>query len=255
MIKTSSLLSGYASLRHGFFTRQGGVSEGLYASLNLGLGSRDNPAAVMENRCIVAQQLGIDESHLCTLRQVHSPDVVTLDKPYDKSQAPEADALVTNQPNIALGMLTADCAPILFYDPEAQVIGAAHAGWKGALGGVIEATLRAMAVLGATPAQTLACIGACIRQPSYEVDHVFYQQFLSQSAAYQTFFAGTDNPLKFRFDLAGFVRFRLYNAGVFHIDDLEDDTASNTADYFSFRRATLNGEEDYGRQISVIMLV
>jgi YfiH family protein len=150
--------------------------------------------------------------------------------------------------------MTADCAPVLFHDPVAGVIGAAHAGWKGALGGVLESTIGAMVRLGAAPERIIAALGPCIRQASYEVDTVFYQTFLSEAAAYQTFFADTDNPLKFRFDLAGFVRFRLYNAGIVQVDDLERDTVADEADFFSFRRATLRGEDDYGRELSAIVL-
>lgn len=251
---TSPLLD-HPTIRHGFFTRNGGVSTGLYDSLNIGYGSQDNRDNVTENRRLILNALALPTAPLVTVRQCHSAEVVTVTTAFDPLTAPEADALVTTEKNIVLGVMTADCAPVLFHDPQAGVIGAAHAGWKGALGGVLEATLAAMVRLGAQPETTLAVIGPCIRQASYEVDTVFYQTFLSTSAAYQTFFADTDNPLKFRFDLAGFVRFRLYNAGVVQIDDLERDTVAEADRFFSFRRATLNGEGDYGREASVIALV
>lgn len=252
---TSPALAAFPALRHGFFTRRGGVSAGLYDSLNIGFGSSDDRANVRRNRerCLAA--LDLPDAALVTVRQTHSPDVITVTAPFDPLTAPEADALVTTQKNIVLGVMTADCAPVLFHDPAAGVIGAAHAGWKGALGGVLEATIGAMIRLGAAPERITAAIGPCIRQPSYEVDTVFYQTFLGEAAAYQTFFAATDNPLKLQFDLAGFVRFRLYNAGIVQVDDLERDTVAEEADFFSFRRATLRGEADYGRGLSALALV
>lgn len=249
------LTSSALSVRHGFFTRRGGVSDGLYNSLNIGYGSRDSRENVRRNREICLAALGLPaDAALVTVRQTHSADVVTVTAPFDPLTAPEADALVTTEKNIVLGVMTADCAPVLFHDPVAGVIGAAHAGWKGALGGVLESTIGAMVRLGAAPERIIAALGPCIRQASYEVDTVFYQTFLSEAAAYQTFFADTDNPLKFRFDLAGFVRFRLYNAGIVQVDDLERDTVADEADFFSFRRATLRGEDDYGRELSAIVL-
>jgi YfiH family protein len=250
------LTSSALSVRHGFFTRRGGVSDGLYNSLNIGYGSSDSRENVRRNREICLSALGLPtNAALVTVRQTHSADVVTVTVPFNPLTAPEADALVTTQKNIVLGVMTADCAPVLFHDPVAGVIGAAHAGWKGALGGVLESTIGAMVRLGAAPERIIAAIGPCIRQASYEVDTVFYQTFLSEAAAYQTFFADTDNPLKFKFDLAGFVRFRLYNAGIVQVDDLERDTVADAADFFSFRRATLRGEDDYGRELSAIVLV
>jgi YfiH family protein len=252
---TSPALAAHTTIRHGFFTRNGGVSGGLYQSLNVGYGSSDDRSSVRQNRARCAEALGLPETPLVTVRQTHSPDVVTVTAPFDPLAALEADALVTTQKNIILGVMTADCAPVLFYDPAAGVIGAAHAGWKGALGGVLECTIGAMLRLGATAERIVAVIGPCIRQPSYEVDSVFYQTFLSEAAAYQTFFAATDNPLKFQFDLAGFVRFRLYNAGIVQVDDLERDTVAEEEQFFSFRRATQRGEADYGRALSAIALL
>jgi polyphenol oxidase len=253
-ILTSSLLAACPALSHGFFTRRGGVSGGPYDSLNVGYGSSDDREAIHRNRALCCMALGLPDTPLVTVRQVHSPDVITVTAPFDHMSAPEADALVTAQRNIILGVMTADCVPVLFCDPLAGVIGAAHAGWKGALGGVLEATIGAMVRLGAAPEHLVAAIGPCIRQPSYEVDTVFYQTFVSEVAAYQTFFAATADPVKFHFDLAGFVRFRLYNAGVARIDDLERDTLADEADFFSFRRATLRDEADYGRELSAVVL-
>ncbi len=242
-------------IQHGFFGRAGGVSLSPYDSLNIGFGSQDARADVQQNRVLAMQALRWPEQHLVTVTQVHSADVVDVTEIFDSITAPHADALVTRIPGIMLGIQTADCAPVLFADPVARVIGAAHAGWKGALAGVLEATITAMIRLGADPQSIQAAIGPCIHQPSYEVDTVFYQTFMQASAAYQTFFADTEQHNKFLFDLAGFVRFRLYNTGVMQIDDLEQDTLSQPQAYFSFRRSTLQGDTDYGRQLSCIGLV
>ena len=255
IFETAPALAALPAVRHGFFTRQGGVSTGLYNSLNVGYGSNDDRENVRRNRAVCLAALDLPDAALVTVRQTHSPDVVTVTAPFDPLTAPEADALVTTQKNIVLGVMTADCAPVLFCDPVAGVIGAAHAGWKGAIGGVLEATIGAMVRLGAAPQRIVAAIGPCIRQPSYEVDTVFYQTFLGEAAAYQTFFAATDDPRKFRFDLGGFVHFRLYNAGIVQVEDLDRDTVAEETQFFSFRRATLRGEADYGRELSAIALV
>jgi polyphenol oxidase len=256
MFLTSPLLSASPALKHGFFGRKGGVSGGVYDRLNISYSSRDTTDNVQQNRqrCLVA--LGFaPETPLATLQQTHSREVMVVDSPYDSRCAPEGDGLVSRTPGLVLGVQTADCAPVLFYDEEAKVIGAAHAGWKGALGGVLEATVHAMQRLGAAPERMLAAIGPCIQQASYEVDAVFYQTVVSEAAAYQTFFKETADPLKFHFNLPAFVRFRLYNLGVMLVDDVECDTVSNPDDFFSFRRATLHAEADYGRELSAIALL
>jgi YfiH family protein len=250
---TAPLLT-HPAITHAFFGRQGGVSDGVYASLNIGYGSKDARENVARNRALAMNSLGLGDVPLVTTTQTHSAIVHVVTTPFDAITAPEGDGLVTNVKNIALGVQTADCAPVLFYEPEAGVIGAAHAGWKGALGGILEATVRAMEGLGAATEKIIAAIGPCIQPSSYEVDRVFYQTFLAQSAAYHTFFTQGETPLKFYFDLPNFVRFRLYNCGVTKIEDVAEDTASQPEKFFSFRRATQQGEADYGRELSVICL-
>ena len=252
MITTPALT--HPAITHAFFGRQGGVSEGVYASLNIGYGSKDARENITHNRALAMEALGLPNVPLVTVTQTHSAIAHVVTEPFDAMTAPEGDGLVTTMKNIALGVQTADCAPILFYEPEAGVIGGAHAGWQGALSGILEATVRAMEGLGAAPEKIIAVIGPCIQPASYEVDSVFYQTFLAQSAAYHTFFTEGDTPLKFYFDLPSFVRFRLYNCGVTKIDDVAEDTVSQPEKFFSFRRATQQGENDYGRELSVICL-
>lgn len=237
---------------HGFFTREGGVSEGLYASLNCGLGSGDSPEAVRENRGRVAGRLGVAGERLLTLYQVHSPTAVTVEGPWT-GERPEADALVTATPGLAIGVLTADCAPVLLADPQARVIGAAHAGWKGAVTGVVEATLAAMERLGARRQRIAAAVGPCIAQPSYEVGPEFPAPFLAQDPGNAAFFRpGAGDRL--HFDLKGFVAERLRRAGVGALAVDPADTQADEARFFSFRRSTKRGEKDYGRLISAIVL-
>jgi polyphenol oxidase len=247
-------------IRHGFFGRTGGVSEGIYGSLNCGPGSGDARAHVLENRRQVGTAL--DGAKLVTLGQVHSANVVVVSAPWtvgtmpadDAKTIPLGDAMVTATPGIALGILTADCAPILFADAEAGVIGAAHAGWKGALGGVAEATLAAMMELGANRARIAAAIGPCISQANYEVGAEFHARFVSEDAAHARFFVAGERVEHHLFDLEGFVADRLAKAGVDRIERLSACTYAREADFFSFRRATHRGEKDYGREISAILL-
>lgn len=241
---------------HGFLGRCGGVSTGEVAGLNVGLGSGDDPAAIAENRrrAVAAVMPG---AALVTVYQTHSPDCVIVDRPWDEaawddSRRPHADALVTNRPGILLGILTADCAPVLLADREAGVIGAAHAGWKGALGGVIANTVAAMAVLGADPARIAAAIGPCIAQASYEVDEAFRMQF-NETADNDRFFA-PGKPGHLHFDLEGYVAARLADAGITRIEPLRLDTYAAPTRFFSFRRATHRGEAAYGREIALIGL-
>ena len=238
-------------MTHGFFGRMGGVSRGIYAGLNCGPGSYDDRAAVTENRRRVAVKMGMEPEQLCTLYQVHSPNVVVVQGPLP-SPAPQADAMVTDMPGVLLGILTADCAPVLFADADAGVVGAAHAGWKGAHGGVIENTVRAMEVLGAKREAIRAVVGPCIGQSSYEVGPEFMERF--EEDARDQFFLRSATPGHFMFDLPAYVVARLRAAGVGNVAVLALDTRSDESRFFSYRRATLQDEPDYGRQISVIGL-
>jgi YfiH family protein len=238
-----------AGIAHGFFGREGGVSEGIYASLNCGPGSRDDPAAVAENRTRVQAALGAES--LLSLSQVHSAVVHTM--PMWEAR-PDGDGMVTATPGLALGILTADCAPVLFADRKARVIGAAHAGWKGAHGGVLEATLDAMEKLGASRAGISAAIGPCISQQNYEVGFDFRDRFLEQGLRMRKFFVPSDKEGHYRFDLEGYVAHRLVAAGTGSVEKLGICTYPPENRFFSFRRTTHAGEPDYGRQISAIVL-
>jgi YfiH family protein len=253
MIVTSSRLSELPGLRHAFFTREGGVSEGIYQSLNGGLGSNDEPARVHENRRRMAQTLDVAPSHFLTVYQVHSPDVVTVSEPWPTEERPHADALVTRTPGLAIGITAADCGPVLFADPKARVIGAAHAGWKGAFGGVIAATVQAMETLGARKQDIHAAIGPLIRQPSYEVGAEFVDRFTATDADYARFFIPSSKANHSMFDLAGFIRAQLERAGIETIDDVGIDTYADPR-FFSYRRTTHRAEPDYGRNIHALVL-
>jgi YfiH family protein len=244
-----------AGVPHGFFGRQGGVSEGLYASLNTGLGSADVTAHVRENRARVLAHLLPDDPNaaLVSLYQVHSARVVTVTEAPAENARPEADAMVTATPGLALGILTADCAPVLLADIDAGVIGAAHAGWKGAIGNVCGATIAAMAALGADPARVIAAIGPCIARASYEVDTGFLNRFLTDDPEHERFFR-QGRPGHHQFDLEGFVAQSLAAAGVRTVIATGIDTYADESRWFSYRRTTHRGEPDYGRQLSVIAL-
>ncbi len=235
--------------RHGFFTRAGGVSDGVYQGLNCGPGSGDDPTKVAENRARVAGALGVDT--LLSVYQVHGNDVVTVTEPW--IDAPKADAMVTNNPGIALGVLTADCAPILFADAKAGVIGAAHAGWKGALYGVAENTMGAMEALGADRANITAVIGPCISQPNYEVGQEFFETFADEDPDHTRFFTNAPSG-KYLFNLPLFLLSQLRELGVKDADLVQCCTYAEEDAYFSFRRTTHRSEPDYGRQISAITL-
>jgi YfiH family protein len=244
-------------ISHGFFGRQGGVSEGLYESLNCGTGSKDDPAAVAENRARVAANLGAQS--LVSLAQVHSAIVHTVGADWDPAARPEGDGLVTNRPGVALGILTADCAPVLLADPKARVVGAAHAGWKGALGskdggGIVDATITAMEALGAQRGDIVAAIGPCISQAHYEVGWDFRDRFLEGGLRMRRFFIPSDKEGHYRFDLEGYAAHRLEQAGITHVEKMGLCTYPPAQDFFSFRRATHRGESDYGREISAILL-
>lgn len=242
-----------AGVPHGFMARSGGVSTGEVAGLNCGTGSGDDPALVAENRRRAAEAV-LPGAVLCGVYQIHSPDCVTLTAPWDHDARPHADALVTAKPGVLLGILTADCAPVLLADRQAGVIGAAHAGWKGAVSGVIENTVAAMVALGASPATIAAAIGPCIAQSSYEVDAAFRARFLDEGADSARFF-GAGAPGHFQFDLEAYVAHRLTCAGVGTVEPLGLDTYAHPERFYSFRRATHRGEANYGRQISLIGMV
>jgi polyphenol oxidase len=250
---TSSMLS-VPGIAHAFFTREGGVSDGLYASLNGGQGSDDDAANVAENRARMAAHLGVPSGQLISGYQIHSPDVAIVEEPWTRDNRPRVDALVTNRPGIALGVTTADCGPILFVDPEAQVIGAAHAGWKGAIGGVLENTLLAMEKLGARREKIRVALGMMISQENYEVGPEFVDQFIKRDKAFATFFRDADAPQKALFDLPGFISNRLGALGIGLLDDLALCTYADEARFYSYRRTTHRRESDYGRHISAIML-
>ncbi len=251
----SAEFSELAGLRHGFLTRQGGTSEGLYAALNCGLGTKDDPERVAANRSIALERAGLAAHALHTAYQIHSAKVTIIEEARVPKARPEVDGLVTKLPGIALGILTADCAPILFADPERRIIGAAHAGWKGALSGILEATIAAMESLGARRSAILAAIGPCIAQDSYEVGAEFPAPFIAENPESRRFFATGSQCRKFQFDLAGYVGNRLRKAGIAHLSTAPHDTYAEEALFFSYRRMTRRGEADYGRQISLIGLL
>jgi hypothetical protein len=250
----SPLLSAIPGLRHAFFTRDGGVSDGIYAGLNGGLGSNDDPANVAENRRRMARQMGVAPERFLSVHQVHSPDAVIATGPWLGTSRPQADALVTRHEGLAIGVTAADCGPILFVDPTARVIGAAHAGWKGALTGILESTIAAMEKLGADRSGMVAAIGPMIRQQSYEVGHEFVERFIEADAENVQFFIPGAREHHSMFDLAGFIRMRLENAGVLMIDDTGADTYADER-FFSYRRSVHRKETDYGRHVHAIALM
>lgn len=251
---SASSLSAVDGVSHGFFTRQGGVSGGVYASLNCGPGSRDDAANVTENRARVAELLGAEPSRLITVFQKHSADAVVADRPWKDAKMPEADAIVTAKPGLAIGILTADCAPVLLCDGKARVIGAAHAGWRGALSGIVEATVKAMRKLGAKPERMTAVIGPTISQKAYEVGPDFVERFLANEPESSAFFITDEFSGEPHFDLPGYVGERLARSGVGSIADLGLCTYCEETRLFSYRRSQHHGEDDYGRQISAILL-
>ncbi len=250
---TVSTLNEVLPIRHAFFTREGGVSEGIYASLNVGSGSKDDPAAVAANRARAMAMIEQPASALVTLYQAHTNRCVVIDKPFDGAP-PEADAMVTKTRGLVLGILTADCAPVLFADGKAGVIGAAHAGWKGALGGVLESTVAAMEKLGAKKSRIVSAIGPCIAQRSYEVGPDFPAPFLAESDENHEYFAASRKAGHFMFDLPGYVARRLSRIGVIDVTRTPCDTCSEEGRFFSYRRSVLRGEPDYGRGLSAIVL-
>jgi polyphenol oxidase len=253
MTLESPLLSAVPDLRHAFFSREGGVSEGIYSALNGGIGSHDNPAHVAENRRRMAETLHVSPAHFLTVFQIHSPDVAVASQAWDAAARPKADAIVTRTEGLAIGVTAADCGPILFVDPKARVIGAAHAGWKGALTGVVASTVSAMEKLGAERANILAAIGPLIRQQSYEVGREFVERFLETDADNALYFLPAAREGHAMFDLAAFIRKRLEQAGVLMVDDTGIDTYSDER-FFSYRRSVHRKEADYGRHVHAIVL-
>jgi polyphenol oxidase len=252
MVKAAALA--LPGIRHAFFTREGGVSGGCYASLNGGVGSDDSALNVAENRARMAAALGVEPHRLLTAYQMHSPDVVVAETPWTADARPRADGIVTRRQALAIGVSTADCGPVLFAEPRAGVIGAAHAGWRGALAGVVEATIDAMEQLGAARAKIRAAIGPMIRQPNYEVGPDLISRFAAADPASEAFFRPAPRAGHALFDLAGYVAARLRRAGVGEVEDLGLCTYADPARFFSYRRATHRAEHDYGRHINVIAL-
>ncbi|MGA2567297.1 MAG: peptidoglycan editing factor PgeF [Pseudolabrys sp.] len=253
MLQAASL-SKLAGIRHAFFTRSGGVSQGVYATLNGGVGSSDTPDNVAENRARMAAVLGVKPDRLLTAYQIHSPDVVIAGEPWTHESRPRADAIVTRTPQLAIGVSTADCGPLLLADAGAGVIGAAHAGWRGALTGVIESTVAAMEKLGAEHSRIVAALGPAIRQPNYEVGPEFVARFVAAGADNARFFVASERADHAMFDLAGYIADRVQHAGIVEFEDLELCNYAEPERFFSYRRTTKRGEPDYGRHINAIAL-
>ncbi|MBU6457851.1 MAG: peptidoglycan editing factor PgeF [Bradyrhizobium sp.] len=253
MMLASPLLSAVPGLRHAFFNREGGVSGGIYRSLNAGIGSQDDPASVTENRRRMAEQIGVPPQHFLTVHQTHSADVIVATAPWGDGPRPRADAIVTRAEGLAIGATAADCAPVLLVDPDVRVIGAAHAGWKGALTGILESAIAAMEKLGAERGRMIAAIGPLIRQPSYEVGHEFVARFIETDTGNARFFMPSTREGHSMFDLAGYIRRRLETAGLRMIDDIGVDTYSDQ-NFFSYRRSVHRKEPDYGRHVHAIVL-
>lgn len=251
---TLSALNEVNRIRHAFFTREGGVSQGIYASLNCGPGSNDDPKAVAENRVRAMAMMDLPPEALITVHQAHTPEVVVVDGPWRQGARPTADAMVTAQLGLALGILTADCAPVLLADRRGGVVAAAHAGWKGAVGGVLENTVEKMVGLGAKTKNLVAAIGPCIGQRSYEVGPDFPAPFLAEDPTNRDFFAPSARAGHLLFDLPGYVSRKLSRLGIQDVTRVPADTCRDEARFFSYRRTTLRGEPDYGRQLSMIML-
>ena len=247
-------LSALPGIGHGFFTRRGGVSGGIYGSLNCGTGSKDDPERVARNRELVAESLGVAADRLVTPYQVHSAVVVVASQPWRRETAPKADAVVSKQPGLAVGVSTADCAPVLMADAEAGVVGAAHAGWRGALTGIVDRAVEQMQELGAERGRIVAVVGPAISQAAYEVGEEFEDRFLSASDENARYFDRTGERGRPHFDLSGYVADRLRDIGLSRIDAMPECTYGQEERLFSYRRSVHRGDSDYGRQISAIVL-
>lgn len=254
MMLQARSLTGLTGIRHAFFTRGGGVSSGIYESLNGGVGSHDASQHIAENRSRMASALGVARDCFLTAYQIHSPTVVVAERPWIHEARPRADAIVTRVSGLAIGVTTADCGPVLLADPVARVIGAAHAGWRGALAGVTDATIVMMERLGADRSRILAAIGPMIRRRNYEVGPDLAKSFLVADRENKRFFEPSAQPGHFMFDLAGFIAARLAHAGIAEIEDLDRCTYAEAELFFSYRRATHRGEPDYGRHVNAIVL-
>ena len=247
-------LAALAGIRHAFFTRAGGVSGGVYASLNAGVGSNDEPRNVTENRARMAAALGVRPERFLTCYQIHSRKAVVAVQPWGAEARPRADAIVTAVAGLAIGVSTADCGPVLFADAKARVVGAAHAGWRGALAGVTDETIAAMERLGAARERTVAAVGPMIRQPSYETGIDLRDRFVAADPTNARFFRPAVREQHFMFNLAGYVVARLAAAGIRTIEDVDACTYADAEQFFSYRRMTHRGEADYGRHINAIVL-
>jgi YfiH family protein len=252
---TLDSLAAVPGIRHGFMTRHGGVSDGIYASLNCGIGSDDDPEHVRENRRRVLQLAGLPSATLLTAYQVHSPDVLVVEEQWRDGQRPKVDALVTRRVGVAIAASSADCVPVLFADPEARIVGAAHAGWRGALGGVLQATVKQMCALGAKVERIRAGVGPCIGAASYEVGPEFPAPFLAQDPANARFFGPAKRAGHYMFDLESYVAAQVAALKLAEIEVAHRDTCAEAQTFFSYRRSVLNKEPDYGRHVSVIGLI
>ncbi len=250
----SQALDQGSRVRHGFFSRRGGVSSGIFGSLNCGHASGDEAANVARNRARVARALGAEPGNLVTAYQSHGSAVAVVETPWERGDAPPVDAMVTKIPGIALGILAADCGPVLLADEAAGVIGAAHAGWKGALSGIVEATVEAMLALGAEKHRIAAALGPCIGPESYEVGPEFRQRFTGGEAGSEAYFRPSGRQDHYLFDLPAYIEARLCGLGLAKVEVLAADTRPENSDFFSYRRACLNDEPDYGRNLSAIVL-
>ncbi len=251
---TAANLAALDGIRHGFFTRPGGVSSGLYAGLNCGLGSADDGALVLENRRRVSEHLGGKHGGVVTLYQEHGATALAVDRPIARDSLPKADAVVTATPGLVIGVLTADCAPVLFADPKAKVVAAAHAGWRGAVAGIVESTIAEMERLGADRQRIVAALGPCITQPAYEVGPEFEAEVVQRDAGNARFFSRSDAASRPHFDLPGYVLSRLAESHISNIVNQAQCTHASESLFFSFRRSTERKEPDYGRQISAIVV-
>jgi YfiH family protein len=251
---TVSALNDVSHVRHGFFTRQGGISEGIYESLNCGYGSGDDADKVTANRKMALAMMDQSQDHLVTVRQEHTIKAVAVEAPFREDQRPVADAMVTNQKNLVLGILTADCAPVLFADGKAKVIGAAHAGWRGALAGILESTLKLMTEMGAKHQNIVAGIGPSITRRSYEVSREFLIPFMAETEENGYFFMESVVEGRYKFDLPGYISRKLSRLGVTTVTHTPCDTCLEAERFFSYRRSCLMGEKDYGRQLSAIVI-
>lgn len=247
-------LKALAGVRHGFFTRAGGASEGIYAGLNCGFGSSDDPGTVADNRRRVARWLGGTSDGVVTLYQEHGATALTVSEPPSQASLPRADAVVSTTPGLVIGVLTADCAPILLADPQARVVAAAHAGWRGAVGGIVEGAIAEMERNGATREGIHAAVGPCINQPAYEVGPEFEAAVVAGDPAASAFFATPAGAKRVHFDLPGYVARRLAAAGIASVEMRSPCTRENESLFFSYRRTTQRKEPDYGRQISAIVV-